>query len=57
MEILTDKGMFGSFKDVRTHMKVEHLESIRILSVRYWGINVPSRGVYTLPMIEQIING
>lgn len=56
MEIITECGTFGSFRDVLTHMRVEHLETIRIVSTRYWGIPVVSAGVYTMSQIDYIIN-
>lgn len=56
MIIQTSVGEFGNFKDIRTHMIVHDLQTIEIYSVVYWGIPVLSKGFYTLPQIDFIIN-
>ena len=56
MIIKTSVGEFETFKDIRTHMIVENLQTIEIYSVLYWGIPVLSDGYYSLPQIDFIIN-
>lgn len=56
MIIKTSVGEFENFKDIRTHMIVENLQTIEIYSVLYWGIPVLSKGYYSLPQIDFIIN-
>lgn len=56
MIIKTCVGEFENFKDIRTHMIVENLQTIEIYSVLYWGIPVLSKGYYSLPQIDFIIN-
>lgn len=55
MIIHTSEGTFGSFRDIRKHMSIEHLSAIRIESVDYWGIPVLSKGTYTPEDIDHIL--
>lgn len=56
MVIETSEGTFGSFRDIKAHMRHEHLDSIEILFVSYWGVPVLSKGTYTLQDICFIID-
>ena len=57
-EILTNVGMFGSFKDVVTHMRFEGLETIEIKYIRPWSNTYFDRlaGVYTYDELKQVID-
>ncbi|NLJ91322.1 MAG: hypothetical protein GX323_10560 [Clostridiales bacterium] len=57
-EILTNEGMFGSFKDIVAHMRVEKLETIEIKYIRTWANTYFDRlaGVYTYEEMKQVID-
>ena len=57
MRIVTNKGEFASFKDVRTFMQQEGLELIEITLVDYWGIKIArAQGFYTLAQINFVLS-
>jgi len=57
-EILTNVGMFGSFKDVVTHMRIEGLDTIEIKYIHTWADTFYDRlaGVYTYDELKQVID-
>ena len=57
-EILTNQGMFGSFKDLVTHMKIEGLDTIEIKYIRIWANTYFDRlsGVYTYDEMKQVVD-
>lgn len=57
MIVTTDKGSFGTFKDLKLYMQQEGLSEIKITGVNYWGITLPNKGTYTLREIDQVITG
>ena len=57
-EILTNEGMFGNFRDVVAHMRVEGLDTIEIKYIRTWANTYFDRlaGVYTFDEMKQVID-
>lgn len=55
LEIETQFGCFGHFKDVLLFMQEEHLEQIEIIKLKYCLNEVYGKGIYTLNQIKKII--
>ena len=57
-EILTSEGMFGNFRDIVTHMRIEGLDTIEIKYIRTWANTYFDRlaGVYTYDEMKQVID-
>lgn len=56
LEIETNFGCFGHFKDVLLFMQEEGLDSIEVLDVKYCLGKIIGKGIYTLKQIESIVN-
>lgn len=54
LEIETEYGYFGHFKDVFLFMQEECLEQIEILELKYCLNKIYGKGIYTLDEIKQI---
>lgn len=56
MIIKTDSAEFGSFKDLEIYMRQEKLDTIELVDVQYWGIDLSfTKGIYTYSQILQIL--
>lgn len=57
MIIKTNVAEFGSFKDLEKYMRLEGLETVELIEVCYWGIDLGfTRGLYTYSQILEIIS-
>lgn len=57
MIIKTDFAEFGCFKDLEIFMRQEHMKTVKLLEVQYWGIDLSfTKGTYTYSQILEIIN-
>lgn len=56
LEIETNFGCFGHFKDVLFFMQEEGIDSIEVLDVKYCLGKIIGKGIYTLKQIENIVN-
>lgn len=57
MEIKTNVGTFGNFKDVETYMRLEGLENIEVISIKALTETWERlAGQYTYSDVKQIIN-
>lgn len=56
MIIQTNFGDFGSFADLEIFMRQERLETIEVVGVHYWFINLSfTAGTYTYQQILEIL--
>lgn len=55
MEIVTEYGVFGSFKDLKIYMITEKRNTVKIDKVVYWGVLLGFNGVYSIKDIEFIL--
>lgn len=57
MIIRTNYGEFGNFKDLEIFMRLEGLQTMELLDVQYWGIDLSfTKGTYTYSQILEILN-
>lgn len=55
--IIQDYGDFGSFKDLEIFMRLEGLQTVELLDIQYWWIDLSfTKGTYTYSQILEILN-
>lgn len=58
-EIITDKGNFGTFKDILRFMELEHMSSIEIKAIQLWNFSYLENlvGIYSIDEIRKTVKG